>query len=157
MSFDLQRFMQAQLALREKVVPVPGLADWFDEGSDPVFRVRALSGEEIFRAADAKTRDIKLAAAVQAISGAADSAQFAESFRDLIGGEDVPEEMRRRIEHLIYGLVEPKLDREGVLRLLAYWPTVGRTLHDAIYELIAQGPVLGKASGSIETPPSTSI
>jgi hypothetical protein len=157
MTFDLQRFLQAQIALREKVVPVPDLAGFFPEGAEPVFVVRALSGEEIFRAADAGARDQKLVAAVQAIAGAAGAEKFADSFRDLIGADDVPEDMRRRIEHLLAGVVEPKLDREAVLRLIAFYPTTAGKLHGAIMELIAEGPDLGKAGGSTETPPSTSI
>lgn len=156
MSFDLQRFLQTHIALREKTVPVPDLAGFFPEGAEPVFRVRALSGEEIFRAADAGARDQKLVAAVQAIAGAAQAHQFAEAFRDLLGSDDVPEDMRRRIEHLLYGIVEPKLDREGVLRLIAFYPTVAGALHGAILEMIAQGPTLGKADASMPTPPSSS-
>jgi hypothetical protein len=156
MSFDLQRFLQARIALREKAVPVPDLAGFFPEGAEPVFVVRALSGEEIFRAADAGARDQKLVAAVQAIAGAAGADKFAEGFRDLLGAEDVPEDMRRRIEHLLAGVVEPKLDREAVLRLIAFYPTVAGALHNEILILISQGPDLGKAGGSTETPPSTS-
>jgi len=156
MSFDLQRFLNAAISLREKTVPVPDLAGFFPEGVDPVFVVRALSGEEIFRAADAGARDQKLVAAVQAIAGAAQADQFATAFKDLIGSEDVPEDMRRRIEHLLAGVVEPKLDREAVLRLIAFYPTVAANLHNVILTLIAQGPDLGKAGGSTETPLSTS-
>jgi hypothetical protein len=149
MSFDLQRFLSAAISLREKTVPVPELAWSFPEGVDPAFTVRALSGEEIFRAADAGARDQKLVAAVQAIAGAAGAEKFAEGFRDLIGSDDVPEDMRRRIEHLLAGVVEPKLDREAVLRLIAFYPTVAANLHGVILTLIAEGPDLGKAGGSI--------
>jgi hypothetical protein len=156
MTFDLQRFLQAQIALREQRIPVPELAGFFPEGAEPVFVVRALSGEEIFRAADASARDQKLVAAVQAIAGAAQAEQFADAFKNLIGADDVPEDMRRRIEHLLYGIAEPKLDREAVLRLMTFYPTVAATLHRAVLDLIAQGPDLGKADGSTPIPPSPS-
>ncbi len=156
MSFDINRFQQAQLALREKIVPVPELAGFFPESVEPVFRVRALSGEEIFRAADASARDQKIVAAVQAIGAAAQADKFAEAFRDLLGSNDVPEDMRRRIEHLLAGVVDPKLDRQDVLRLIAFYPTVAGKLHAAILELIAEGPDLGKASDSTQTPASSS-
>jgi hypothetical protein len=154
MSFDLNRFLNSQISLRERKVKVPCLAEWFPEGVEPAFIVRALSGEEIFRAADAEARDKKLVAAVQAISGSVHAAQFADAFKDLIGADDVPEEMRRRIEHLLVGVVEPKLDRQAVLRLIAFYPTTAATLHTAIMELIAQGPSLGKADDSTPTPES---
>ncbi len=156
MTFDLQRFLNAAISLREKAVPVPDLAGFFPEGVEPAFVVRALSGEEIFRAADAAARDQKMVAAVQAISSAAQADKFAEAFKDLIGSEDVPEDMRRRIEHLLAGVVEPKLDREAVLRLIAFYPTTAGQLHNEILILISQGPDLGKAGGSTETPTSTS-
>ncbi len=149
MTFDVQRFLNAAISLREKTVPVPDLAGFFPEGAEPVFTVRALSGEQIFRAADASARDQKLVAAVQAIAGAAGADKFADGFRELIGSDDVPEDMRRRIEHLLAGVVEPKLDREAVLRLIAFYPTVAANLHNAILTLIAEGPDLGKAGGSI--------
>lgn len=149
MTFDIQRFLNSAISLREKTVPVPELVGFFPEGTEPVFTVRALSGEEIFRAADASVRDQKLVAAVQAIAGAAGADKLADGFRELIGSDDVPEDMRRRIEHLLAGVVEPKLDREAVLRLIAFYPTVAANLHNAILTLIAEGPDLGKAGGSI--------
>lgn len=155
MSFDLQAFLNAQISLREKRVPVPWLAHWFPEGETPMFTVRALSGEEIFRAADAETRDRKIVAAVQALAGSVQADQFAEAFRQAMGGDDIPEEMRRRIEHLLAGVAEPKLDRPAVLRLIAFYPTVASDLHKEIMTLIADGPVLGKASDSTQTPPSS--
>ena len=71
MSFDLERFRGTALAPRQAAVPVPDLAAFFADGTDPVWTVRGLTGEEIARSNESSARSASLVAAIQALANSA--------------------------------------------------------------------------------------
>lgn len=156
MSFDLNRFRGAALVPRQASVPVPDLRYFFPEGEEPVWVVRGLTGEEIARANEASARYASIAAAVQALSNAAHARQEqTEALQTLIGyGAEVPADLAKRFDHLVFGSVEPKIDRESAVRLFSGFPIVGYQLTNRILELTGAGPDLGKAPPSTPTPES---
>lgn len=154
MSFDQLRFQQATLAPRQETVWTRELASFFAPGVDPVFTVRGLTGEELARANDIQARQQRLAAHIDALSvtGGGDAR---EALRSLLGyGDDVPEELAKRLDYLVYGCVEPAMDRPTAVKLFAAYPIIGYTLTNKILNLTGLGADVGKAPPSTPTPPS---
>lgn len=156
MTFDLAKFQAASLAPREAAVPVPDLAHFFLDGAEPVWIVRGLTGEQIARSNEANARYAAIAATVQALANtAAAKAETVEALQSLIGyGADVPEDLAKRFDHLVYGSVNPVIDRPTAVRLFSGYPIVAYTLTNKILELTGQGPDVGKSPHSTVTPES---
>ena len=150
--FDAQRFMTAPLAARTADVPVPDLRAWFGD-DPPVWVVRGLTGEEIARANEATDRSAKLRAAMEAMLSA--GAARKEAFAALLGtGDDLPDDLIKRFDHLVAGSVQPPVDREMAIRLFALFPVVAYQLTNKILELTGLGADVGKAPGSGPIPES---
>jgi hypothetical protein len=151
MSFDANSFKRSALALRTIKVPVPELKDWFAEGSEPVFLVRGLSGEEFYsvREAAAKRRDLE-AIAGQLLSG--HGTAIADAVAEFYGA--VPDEFARRVEVLLHGCVEPACDREMAMRLFKHFPATAHIIAEQILRATGEGSVVGESKGSGEIPAS---
>ncbi len=150
--FDLERFRAAQLGPREGDVRVPDLAHWFADGVEPVWRVRGLTGEEIARSNEASQRHETIASAVEAFASAS-GGDKACALSELIGySGSVPADLAKRFDHLVFGSVEPKIDREIAVRIFKAYPVIGFMLTNKILELTGLGPDLGKSPPSTQTP-----
>jgi hypothetical protein len=156
MTFDLNRFRQASLAPRQATVPVPDLAAFFPDGAAPVWVVRGLTGEEIARSNESNQRYSLVTAAVQALANASSAkADQVEALQSLIGyGTDVPADLAKRFDHLVFGSVDPAIDRDTAVRLFGGFPIVAYQLTNRILELTGEGPDVGKSPPSTETPES---
>ena len=153
MSFDPQRFSLALLAPRQAEVAVPDLKPWFGSDESPVWIVRGLTGDDIARASEAADKAAKIRAAVQALLAAGEARQ--EAFAAILGvGDDVPDDLIKRYEHLMAGSVEPPCDRELAIKLFAAFPVVAYQLTNKILELTGLGADPGKVPGSGPTPES---
>ena len=151
--FDFAKFSQAPLAARTAEVPVPDLAPWFGPDEKPVWIVCGLTGEAISRANAAADRTEKLRAAMEAMLQAGQARK--EAFAAILGtGDDVPDDLLKRYEHLIAGSVSPPCDRELAIRLFAHFPVVAYQISNKILELTGLGSIEGKAPGSGPTPES---
>lgn len=151
--FDLQRFSQAALNPRTAEIAVPDLRAFFAPDDAPVWTVRGLTGDEIARANEATDRTAKLRAAMEAMLNA--GAARKDAFAALLGtGDDVPDDLIKRYEHLIAGSVEPPCDRELAIKLFAAFPVVAFQLTNKILELTGLGADPGKAPGSGPIPVS---
>jgi len=151
MSFDLEQFRRASLSARTADVKVPELAAWFADGSEPVFKVRGLTGEEFYavREAVGKMKDLQSIAS-RLLSGQGEA--IAEAIEEHFGG--VPEELARRVEIVVSGTVEPKLDRQMALKLFKYFATSAHFIADAILRATGEGAVSGEPKGCGEIPAS---
>ncbi len=153
MSFDVQRFSQAPLSPRQAEVAVPDLAPWFGPDEKPVWTVRGLTGDDIARASEAADKAAKIRAAVESLLAAGEGRR--EAFAAILGvGDDVPDDLIKRYEHIMAGSVEPKCDRELAIKLFATFPVVAYQLTNKILELTGLGADSGKAPGSGPTPES---
>jgi hypothetical protein len=153
MGFDAQRFAATVLVARTTTVPVPELRPWFGE-SEPVWTVRGLSGEEIARANEAESRNANVAAVAEALASA-QSGDKADAIKTMLGVSNaVPAALAKRIDHLIFGSVEPAIDREMAVRLFEHFPVVAFGLTNKILELTGQGAQPGKLDGSGDSPTS---
>lgn len=154
MSFDLKAFQKAQIEPRTREVPVPALAEFFGDGEEPVFKVRALDHAEVSRSRQCTQQDAKIKAAITALSGS--DLEKAKAIQQIIGDvEGIPGRTRVRIEMLKMGCVEPKLDQQIVVRIGQFFPSVLEYLTDVIVDLTDQGGEIAKkkpkTSGTTQT------
>ena len=151
--FDARRFTQTPLAPRTAELAVAELRPFFGPDDPLVWTVRGLTGDEIARANEATDRTAKLRAAMEAMLQA--GAARKDAFAALLGtGDDVPDDLIKRYEHLIAGSVNPPCDRELAIKLFAAFPVVAFQLTNKILELTGLGADPGKAPGSGPTPES---
>lgn len=156
MGFDAERFRTAGLEPRRSSVAVPELAHWFPDGEEPVWIVRALTGEELARANEAGQRAAMIQSAVEALAAAANRDDQGEAIANLIGyGSETPAELAKRFDHLVSGSVEPRIDRDLAVRLFRSYPVTGYKLTNEIFRLTGLGPEVGKSQPSTPTPASS--
>lgn len=152
MSFDLERFRGSLLAPRTARVDVPDLAHWFAGGADAAWTVRGLTGEEVARSNEASQRHAIIGHAVEALAAASNKGDQVDAMRSLIGyGAETPADLAKRFDHLVFGSVEPAIDREIAVRLFQAYPVIGYQLTNKILELTGLGPDLGESPRSGST------
>lgn len=152
-TFNLKRFDNAQLVPRTEEVEVVDLREYFDGEGPPIWTVRGLSGEEMYRVKNSVSRDRMISAVMSSFAGT--PADKITAVKELFGvGEEVDEEAVRRIEMLVIGSVNPKLDRQAAVKLLNRFPITAGNLTDTILKLTGLGSVPGKLPGSGEMPAS---
>lgn len=152
--FNVTKFQQASFTAREASVKVPGLKDFFEEGAEPVFKVRGLTGSELAAANEAKERNRNLVALAEALVSGGES-EKAEAIKGMLGlGGNVPDDIARRISMIVSASVEPVIDHETAVKLSESFPVEFYALTNKILELTGEGAELGKRKRS--TPVQTS-
>ena len=141
MTFDIERFRKAKLTHRQVEVKLPELKDWFGEGVEPIFHVRGLSGEEFYNVREAEQKRAAFKEiADRMLSG--DGAAFADAIEEFFGA--VPAEYVRRVEVLIQGTVDPKLDRPNATKFITHYPVSAHTVCEEILRQTGLGSVAGE-------------
>ncbi len=154
MRFDTARFEAAQLQPRTSDVPVPGLAAFFAEGVEPVWRVRGLTAIELHESTDAGKRRHTVDNIIKAISEGGDQIK---GLREAIGmpAAIVPAEVVKRQEMLRFGSIDPVIDLTVAVKLSESFPVEFLQLTNEITLLTGQGADLVKpAAASPLTTPS---
>lgn len=137
MPFQADKFERAKFEPRRKSVPVEALAAFFDEGEVPVWEVRGLSANELYRAQEAGKRQFSVEAIVKAISTSGDQAA---AVRKAIGlTADTPGEIAKRLEMLAMGSVAPAIELPTAVKLAEAFPIEFLTLTNEITELTGKG------------------
>lgn len=154
MPFNVQKFLHTACPPRTATVPVPDLAHWFDDDPAPVWTVRNLTGEEVFRAEDAGERLQHIQSAVLAILEGGSGLK--DAYQELMGLGSVPPKLATRIEWLMYASVDPPCDRDIAIKLFRESPVVAGRIVGKIAELINLGADWGKVLDSTRTPASES-
>lgn len=151
MAFDMDRFRRVELKARTIAVKVPEMKEWFGDDAEPLFLVRGLTGEEFYavREASKKRADLQ-AIASKILSGNGEA--FGEAIEEFYGA--VPDEFARRVELLIFGCTEPRLDRPEAMKLFKHFPSTAHTICDEILRATGEGSVAGESKGSGGTPAS---
>lgn len=145
MGFDVKQFNNSELKLREDAVELPSLSSFFGKDERPAFRVRGLSGPEVAKVREVNTKYQAVLKVVQALQSSGASVESIDKVKDAMGlGDKVPDDYHNRIETLNLGLLEPKLDRQTIVRLAKFFSVEFYTLTDKIRELTGLGPDLGK-------------
>ena len=139
MAFNADEFIAAKFERRTKVVNVPELKDWFDEGEDAVWTVQSLTGNEIAKADEiASRRSISAAILEGLITMRAQDVK--EAIKKMVGKtDDITETTAKRMQHLIFGSVSPPCNEDLAVKLNDRYPTVFISLTNEILRLSGQG------------------
>jgi len=142
--FDTNKFTKQKFAARTEDVDVPELKGWFDVDEKPVFKIKGLSHRELAIAEENGTRksgDI----IIKALAGT--SQEKEKAIRQIAGYEDgTPSDTAKRIEHLIAGCVEPKMELQTAVKIAAHFPIVLIQVTNKILQLTGLG------SNAVEKP-----
>lgn len=133
-----------------------GVQPFFGDDDEPVWKLRQLDHIEYFRLREVVTGNHQrlLKSIAEALSGS-DAGKKADLMRELLGTSDaVPPELAYRIEAVLLGTVEPKVDRDAVLKLFEHWPADAWLIAEKVMELTGHGASVGKPKSSGETPKS---
>lgn len=156
MPFDAEKFQQTRFAPRQAAVPVDALAAFFDEGEAPVWTVRGLTATELHRALDAGKRQGSVQAIVEALARSGDQAQAVRRALGLTA--DTPGEIAKRIEMLVMGSVQPKIEQPAAVKLAEAFPIEFLALTNEISTLTGQGAdVVKPAAASQQIPASSPV
>ncbi len=127
---------------------MPELKPFFD-GDNPVWKVRGLTGQELGRANDAADRNKKIASVVEGIT-ARSHKKIAKAVRQTID-PDTPQDVAKRLEHLILGSLDPECDLELALKICERFPVEFYAITNKILELTGLGHMPGKPKPSGKT------
>lgn len=137
MAFLADKFAQAKFEPRTEKVRVEALAEFFNEGEEPVFVVRGLNASELQKTFDAAA---KLTAVDQVVKAIASKKDQIDAIRGALGlNADTPPETAKRIEMVVLGCVEPKLDHAMAVKVAEVAPIEFLTLANKITELTGKG------------------
>lgn len=146
--FDSKAFNKAKFSPRTAAVPVPSMAEFFNEGEPAEFEVRGLSGNEMALCNDALTRRANIGLVITAMRL---TGEHKEALDRLLGGTDeLPPEIAKRLEML--NIVFPGLGYPAWIKVCDVFPVVFYELTNKILELTGQGKALEKPkpSGTIQ-------
>lgn len=142
--FNVEKFMKAKYSQRTQDVSMPNLAEFFGPDEKPVFKVRALEGEELGRVNEASTKLKHLAEIAAGLLS--DSAKDnIEAIREGLGiTTDLPADIARRLTMLEIACVKPKIKLEVAVKLCKVAPVDFFHVTNIIKDLTGQGSSLGK-------------
>lgn len=152
MAFDIKKFKTTQFKDRTEDIAVDQLKDFFADDEKPVWKIRAINGEELYsvRAAVERSRNTEEILSLL-VSGS--SKQKAEAALKALGlGDNLPDDYIRRLHILKHGSIEPNL-RESVdgleicKKIADAHPTLFNTLTDKIMAITGLGK-LGELTAS---------
>ncbi len=147
MIMNLDRYRNDRREASSELIAVTPLSPYFEDGSDPLFKVRGLTAAELGRSKEAAARQQDKAALVSALMGG-NSQEKANALRNLSEGPEVPDDVAQRQEMLAIGCVEPKLQHSDAVLLSEDFPTEFYLLTNAILRLTGEGRQLGKSKAS---------
>jgi hypothetical protein len=149
MAFNQNKFRSAKYVPRIAELKIEPLREFFDEGEEPIFKVRGLSASELAKSNEASDNSEKLKAVIEALTTNNKEKQKT-AFRDIFGlGDDTPGEIMKRVRMLLYAAVEPELDEGVVVMLAERHPIEFYQLTNKITELTGQGGMIeGKSPPS---------
>ena len=151
MAFDAKRFMKTKFTHREESVPVPDLKDFFEDGEEVAWKVRGLEGTELARAREANQRNAKISAAITGLL-AGNETEVTENIKQIFGlAGEVPADTAIRMDMLVMGSVDPKIEMDLAVKLCACYPIEFSLLTDKIMVLTGMGKVQGERVGSSPT------
>ena len=150
MPFKKQDFISALYEQRIGEVPVPDLQPFFEDGDKPVWKVRGLTGQELGRANDAADRNKKISSVLEGVLSNSPK-KIGKAVKQVID-PDTPQDIAKRLEHMIAGSVDPECDLTLALKICERFPIEFYSITNKILELTGQGQLPGKPqpSGKIQ-------
>lgn len=148
MGFDAKKFSKTKFSPRTEDVPVPDLKEFFAEGEAPVWKIRGLTGQELGQANEAADRNKNMIAILAGLASRSEK-EVTNSVKELLGvGGNTPDDVAKRIEHLVLGSVDPVCTQELAVRLCTVFPIEFFQITNKIYQITGQGQMPGKPKPS---------
>ena len=139
MGFDTQGFMRASWAHRTQEVAVPEIAEYFTDGAKPVFIVRSLSADELYKIRSASSRQKTLEGIAEGLAEGSKSGA-AKAIKEALGASGALDPATpRAMETLIAGCVDPPCDLDMARLLMDKHGLIFMKLSDTIMTLTGQG------------------
>lgn len=154
---DLKAFENAQFTERTKDVPVLQLAGFFKEGEKPIWKIRCITGSEMFYAREAALKSQKgMAELIEEFTTGSLSEETTELLKSQIGltvsTEKAPIHrdvvLRRHV--LVYGSIPPCPENIAV-KLSNEYGEVFQKITNELFGLYAEGNDPGELKGSGKT------
>lgn len=155
MGFDRKKFLEAGFSPRTSEVPVPDMAEFFEEGAPAVWKVRGLKGIEVGQTNDAMEKYRNVGGLIEKILGGSHQEKLDAAIKALGFGEGTPADVVKRMEYLRMGSVDPVVDRDLASRVCEYFPIEFYQITNEILTLTGKGHVPGKQDASGGTTEST--
>ena len=158
MQFDPEKLNQ-ELEQRAAEVVVNELKELYDSPpkEDLIFKVRGLSGNDMTLVSNARDTG-KFVEMLSDALGAGNGKEGSRAIRGLLGlfDDDLHPQLKYRVEIVVRGSVEPKIDHALAAKLARDFYVVLFRISDKILELTGQGARLKKnsASASLTTSPT---
>lgn len=137
MGFDLEKFERAKFEPRTEIVEVPALAAFFNDAEPPEWTVRGLNSNELHRALEAGKRQGSMESIIKAMAANGDMVAAVRKAIGLSG--DTPGEISKRMEMLVMGSVQPKVELPTAVKLAEAFPIEFLSLTNTISTLTGQG------------------
>lgn len=143
MSFDIKGFERTKFKRNTEDFKVEVLKDFFAEDEEPVFIMQGLRHDEIAACNAAIRGNDNLKTILQA--AAHHKPSIKKAIGDMItGGVDVPEDTQKRIMHLTFGSVKPKINEGLAVKLAETFPVEFIQMTDLILKLTGEGMIAVK-------------
>lgn len=154
MSFELNAFRQASFQPREGSVALPELEAFFPKGTKPLFKIRMLSSNDIHRAENAIPAGNAALELLRklASSESPDKAEVAAQLLGMVSGDDIENTLKKQIEMVRIGVIEPALELGDVVKIAESFPTAFKQLWMEISNLTGMG-----AAATVKPIPSGSV
>lgn len=148
MPFNLEKFEAANLAPRTTDIELPALAVFFGKDEKPIFTVRGLNANELFKGMEASQKQKTMGALVEAM---ATQKEQVSAMRKALGLSDAtPGEMAKRLEMLVAGCVAPVVSLPVAVKLAEHFPVEFMQLTNAITELTGKGSEMVKQKATTQ-------
>lgn len=143
MGFDTSKFQKQEFSYRIRSVKVEALTAFFEENEDPLWEVRGLSVDEIYKSNEAAANAKMLEGIIEGLAGS--KTEIAEAIKKLTGQDsNVSDQTSKRLQQLTFGSVNPKISLENAVKLAETFPIEFMDLTNEILKLTGLGKVLGK-------------
>ena len=143
MSFKTQDYLQAQFRSRQEDVSVPDLKHFFDEDDKPIWKVRGLTGQELAQCNSAVERNRNISAILEGI--ASNQVEGIKEAIAKLSGQGVPDAIAKRVQMLVLGSVDPKVDESLAVHFCTNNPIEFYQLTNVITKLTGLGFDSGKS------------
>lgn len=148
MPFDTKKFLKEQFVPRTARVEVPGLADWFEKGDEPVWVVIGQTANEVALCMEAGAKHKNLDAIIKAISANQD--QINELKKAIGVDKDTPGEVVKRLEQLVQCSIDPIITLDVAVKLAETRPIEFYQITNEITRLTGLGMDVKKPKASGE-------
>ncbi len=148
---DTDKFMKQEYRPREGTVFVTALSDYFEEGKEPVYKVRGLTATELAQAEETAEKNKNVMALVEAMAGGTGKDKV-DAVKKALGfdSEEVPNELAKKLEYVTLGSVDPVITLDVAVKMAECHPIEFMSISREILVLTGQGHVPGKQKPSGE-------